>query len=524
MNISENFKKKPWLRRVHPDEADPRFRMDGRLVAGPGVRVGFIEVTQEDFLNELSPAAHGVNSKYMSTRPIYGPSGTKDSNGKEKYVVVGYDSLESVPLGWQQQIVTNKIAHLANNGFWTASETEDEEAYGKFLSWLDYIGIKDAYREAVYYTERCGDAALYLYQTVSGRIEYEVWSLEEGSMLYPRKDVNGNPVIYRRYFVEGREMVDIISTKSYETWARVDEDEEEQSSTLPAFLRAFFQKAKKERSEDGYVLIRRKEAQVGSDLSQVIYFRVPDVSWGPAELTIEALENAVSYVANEVKDSAYPVLFVKSEKVVSLPPSKTNAKTLAVKGTTDSLKAADAKFLAPPDASNIATLHIKELRDNIIRSTSTVIIEPEILKQGADSSTSIKILFRPEIEWAVQRWMYYAKPVRQLVEVCKRLVGKVERDIARYDKLRVSIGMDPWVPNNRSEEIKNILDQVYARTMSRESAIKELENQHIGDYERINKEWAEELEMKQKYGAKQDDPNPSAPDITNQASGQSILK
>lgn len=524
MNISQNFKKKPWLRRVHPDEANPRFRVEGRAVAGPGIKCGYIEVTQDDFLNELSPAAHQINSKYMSTRPIYGPSGEKDATGKEKYTIVGYDALESVPLGWQQQIATNKIAHLANNGFWTASETEDEEAYGKFLSWLDYIGVKDAYREAVYYAERTGDAALYIYQSGTNRIEYDVWSFEEGSILYPQKDENGNQVLYRRYFVEGREMVDVISTRKFETWAKVDETAENQEETFPAFLRSIFKSATKTKSEDGYVLLRSKDTQVGSDLSQVIYFRVPDVSWGPAELTIEALENAVSYVANEVKDSAFPIMFVKSEKVVTLPPTKINGKTIAVKGTTDSLKASDAKLLAPPDASNIAELHIKELRDNIIRSTSTVIIEPEILKQGADSSTSIKILFRPEIEWAAQRWMYYAKPVRQLIEVCKRLVGKVERDIARYDKLRVSIGMDPWVPNNRSEEIKNILDQVYARTMSRESAIKELENQHIGDYERINKEWQAELEMKQQYGAKLDDVNPSDPNINNQAPGKTILQ
>lgn len=526
MNISSNFKKDPWVRRIHPDRFKTNYSPNYKPVLGYTYQRAFIQLTQDDFLNELSPDAHPINSRYMSTRPVYGPTGKKDKDGKEMWAIQGYDDVEVVSLGWQQQIVSNKIAHLSNNGFWTASETMDEEAYGNLMSWFDYLGLKDAYREAVYYTERTGDAAIYLYQSGEKQIDYQVWSYEKGDTLYPHIDEDGNPVMYRQYFVDNKEMVDVISVKSYQTWMKVDSTDlkSEEKLSLPARIKKLFENKTQTKSEDGYVLLRQKDTQVGNDLNQVIYFRVPDVSWGPAQQSIESLERAASYVAEEVKTSAFPMLFVKSEKVINLPPSATNGKTLAVKGTADSLKASDAKMLTPPDSSNIATLHINELRDNIIRSTMTSIIEPEILKQGADSSTSIKILFRPETEWAQQRWMFYAKPVRQLVEVCKRLVGKVEGQIQRYGDLRVSVGVDPWVPNNRQEEVKIILDQVYARTMSRESAMKELENQHIGDYERTNKEWENELEMKQKYGAKLEDSNPSSPNVDNNASGKTITQ
>ena len=156
----------------------------------------------------------------------------------------------------------------------------------------------------------------------------------------------------------------------------------------------------------------------------------------------------------------------------------------------------------------IATVHFEQLNDNIIRGSHTAIIEPEILKQGSDSSTSIKILFRPEIEWAKQRWIVYNKPVRHLVKVMKRLVGKIEGDIDTFANLRVSVWQEIWIPQNEKELTDIVTSKVYARVLSRRAALNELGSQYKGDYEQINKEWEEELAMKQKYSAKQDEQNP----------------
>ena len=238
-------------------------------------------------------------------------------------------------------------------------------------------------------------------------------------------------------------------------------------------------------------------------------------------------------MANEVKDSAFPLLILKAEKTVSLPPSGINGKSIGIKGTSEQLAHSDVKYESPADASNIATTHFKELTDNIVRTTMTAIITPDLMKQGADSSTSIKILFRPEIEWAKQRWIYYVKPVRHLLKVFKRLVGKAEGEIGKYDDLRVSVWFEPWVPQNEQEQTKIILDKVYARVLSRKAAQNELGSPYRGDYDTIREEWEEELRMKSeipaaakaKYGTEgevlnDDDKNPA--DVNNQALGQSI--
>lgn len=524
MNISKNFKKVPWVRRVHPDNVSLVYTSNYRPLPGRSLKDAFVQLTSEDFLNELSPAAHPINSRYMSTRPIWGPSGKKDENGKEELVITGYDDLESVALGWQLFICGNKIAHLTGSGvFDLANETMDSDTYNTLLSWMDASGVRDAATEGVYYSERSGDAGILVYQTDDGDIDWEVYSTEKGHTIYPQEDENGMPVYYIQYWKDGKEMCDILSTKSFETWVHADPDKTKDETEDPTILNKLI-KAVKERSEDGWILVRRKDAQVGSDLNQFTYFRVPDVPWGPVQLSIEAHENAASYVANEVKDTAYPILVLKSEKVTSLPPTEMNAKTIAIKGTSDSLAHSDVKFAVPPDASNIAEVHFKQLNENIIRGSQTAIIEPEILKQGSDSSTSIKILFRPEIQWAQQRWIVYNKPIRHFVKVIKRLVGKIEGDIDRFDKLRTSVWQEIWIPQNEKELTEIVTRKVYARVLSRKAALNELGSQYKGDYEQINKEWEEELAMKHKYSGASDESNPDEPKVDNNDPGKSILE
>ena len=142
MNISVNFKKKPWLRRVYPDKAKMTFASDYKPIVSSNPKNNFVQLTAQDLLNELAPAAHEINSPYMSHRPIWKKTGnTKD--GKDEWVIDGYDDLECVALGWQQFIVGNKVAHLTGSGvFDLANETKDTESYENILSWIDSCGIQ----------------------------------------------------------------------------------------------------------------------------------------------------------------------------------------------------------------------------------------------------------------------------------------------------------------------------------------------------------------------------------------------
>lgn len=518
MNVSDYIrleKKKPWLRRVTDDSPSA----DG---SGFTMRV----MTQDDFLNEVYSAAHKINSPMMSRRPIYGPSGVKDSKGKEKWVITGYDDIETVPISKQWEIISKKISHFAADGFWTASESEDEEAFRKMMSWADTAGMKTAFIEAMWHAMRAGDSAVFWYQTddSSDPIQYEVYGYEEGSVLFPHVTFDGKKSLARKYKYEGHDAVDIFTTKSIETWMMLDDAGDQDIIGLEGRVK----------SEDGYTLVRAKEAQAGEDLCQCIYFRFDDIPTGPVQPAIEKLEDAKTYVGEHLKGTAMPILFMKAEKTTSLPPSSLANKAIGVKGTSDSLAHADAKWLAPPDASNIANMHIEGLESDIMDGAMSVKIDPEIIKQGSDSSATIKILYSPEVQWCQIHWPEVFKAVKQMMLVFKALVGKVEGDVPRYSKMRISVGPNVWIPQNSAEELKMELDQVYARVKSRRSAMQDIGNIHLGDYSQINQEWKEELTMKAeapaaakaKYGvadeASSNEPKDNPGDVDNKAPGESI--
>lgn len=517
MNVSDYInqqKKKPWVRLVKDDSP-----------GGGGSKLQIL--TQQDFLNEVCSAAHKINSQMMSRRPIYGPTGEKNKDGKEKWAIVGYDEIETVPISKQWEIISKKISHFAADGFWTSSETEDEDAFTTIMSWADTAGMKTAFIEAMWHAMRTGDSAVYWYQIDDNDdpIQYEVYGYEEGSTLYPQTDFDGRKTLARKYKFNTHDAVDIFTPDKIETWMSLDENMDDYRKFVP-------EGTNPEQSDDGYTLVRRKDAQAGN-LCQCIYFRFNDIPTGPVQPAIEKLEDAKTYVGEHLKGTAMPILFMKAEKTTSLPPSSLANKAIGVKGTADSIAHADAKFLTPPDASNIADLHIDGLEEDIRDGAMSVKISPEVIKQGSDSSSTMRILYAPEIQWCQIHWPEVFKSVKQMMLVFKALVGKVEGDIARYSKVRISVGENIWIPQNAAEELKMELDQVYARVKSRKAAMEDIENAHKGDYERIKREWEEELTMKAdapakakaKYGVdtgNADDPKENPANVNNQASGKSI--
>lgn len=539
MNIKEHLKKDYWVRRVVPDRSGfISLKASHANYKNPIVGDldhAYLNLTQEDLMDEVTPTAHKIFSEYLSRRAVYAPTGRKNDEGKEEWAIDHYDEVEQVPLAMQWRMALRKTSHFAADGFWTADESNKPDEFTKFKSWMDSVGISTAWIELVWSCFSTGDAAIYLYQRGKD-IEYKVFSRWSGYTLYPDIDEKGNDVLWVEYTLKGRKAVDYYGIDKIQTWVKYDDSNENDNDwwdkVKGLFTRVLDRRIK---SDDGYTLISEKKTQVGNDTCQCIYFRVNDIPSGIVEVLIQSLEKTCSYVAEEVKSSAFPQLFIKSATVTSLPPMDANGKVLGVKGDVETLKASDAKFLAPPDASDIATLHIQTLRDEINHSSHSVIIDPEILKSGADSSATMKILFTPEIQWCQVMWPQFFQPLRRTIYVFKELVGKVEGNPLGFAELRVSVGQKIWIPQNRAEEVDTTCKMVYARVLSRESAISELGLNYIGDYEKIQEEWETELQIKAEIPAKvkqeygdagnvDDEPNPDKTGVDNNSKGKSIQK
>ena len=168
MRISDyinDSKKRLWTRRLVGApvlEQNQKGRNKRRTVVPPAGT--FITLRQEDFLNEITPSAHDINSKYMSKRPIYKDTGIKDANGKTKWELVGYDDVETVALGIQECIIGKKISHFAGDGFWNEGAGEYCGAEGSGAAADDAGAAPTLPRSAPQFVQNLVPATIFLPQ------------------------------------------------------------------------------------------------------------------------------------------------------------------------------------------------------------------------------------------------------------------------------------------------------------------------------------------------------------------------
>lgn len=553
--VQELLQKQYWRRRINPDAVDKHTPVGAQYYREPAKSDDddcYMLLTQEDFCRENDPLAHDINSKYMSLRPIYEVRKKLDDEGNaaldeegkpiNEWHIVDFEPVETVRFGLQKRINTSKAAFMAGNGFWVCHEDKDHELGEKLNSWKDSAGLDTAWQELVKSCYLTGDGAIYQY-VHNGQLRYEVFSYLKGDVLFPDYDENRNPVLARLYTLRGRRAVDIFTTERVQTWIEGDKESEKDMSWFMRFS-GWFAKGLKwdsaKTSEDGWRCLADNPTQTPVGINPCTYFRVPDIPSGIANQEIGTLEKACSFVADGVRANSQAPLFVKATDIDNLPRTDSTGKIIGVKGAVEELKAADAKFLTPPNLSDIATIDIANKQRSIRESTMSVDITPEIFRAADPSSAAIKLLFTDTIIWCKNEFVHLYPSLVSLIDVFKALVAKIEGN-GKIATMRTSCGCDFWIPQNDSEVLKRELDQVYARVKSRKSAMADIGNNHVEDYEQIKNEWREELEMKAKIPAeakaeveektgeptetiKVEENNPNTPKINNSDKGKSIAE
>lgn len=513
MNIGQHLLKEYWYRRIAPEAPAPPLPANSEhyydsRTDKPGER--FRRMTTSDFLNEIEAGAHDINSKYWSMRPVKMQRDMLDKDGnpvkdakgriKTETVIVGFEDMETTRCSLQRRFAIAKANHSAQKGFWLGNESREyKDLFANMLSWRDSLGLKTAFFEAVLSLRQTCEAAIYLYQE-GNTLQYKVFSALYGDELFPGYDENHNPELWRLYTLRGRKAVDRYACGFIETWIQGDPgDDTEATLSWWQKFSGWFQKGlswkSAVKSEDGWRRIYRRDTQISNQLNQVVYFRVPDLATGCVQDEIESWERMASFIAESMKSSAFPDKFVKATKIKSLPNAEAHGRIYAVEGDADSLKAADMKTVEAGDMSNIATTTINTKMSAILHGSMSVIIEPEILKSGADSSSALRLMFTSEIQDAEAFWVLIAPQVRYMVEVFKALVAKVEND-DRYTRIRTSVEPITWVPQNTAELVDNTCKLAYAGIISKEDAASEVDLQYPDGMETIRREAEEELYRK----------------------------
>ena len=546
-NISSHLKKEYWRRRVEPDAVErhtPSGACDYYVEPLFYGDTAYDLYTSEDFVRENTPSAHKINSRFMSLRPIYDCREVEQEDGtkRKEWYVSDFDRLETVRFGLQRRINLSKAAHFAGK-LWISHEDKNHDAGDVINSWKDSLGLETAWQELVSSCFLTGDGAIYLYQ-LDNRLCYQVFSYLKGDVLFPDYDENHIPILYRLYTLRGKRAVDVFACGYIETWIEGDKDDERERSWFNKFGGWFakgLQWNSEVRSEDGWRRISRRDTQISKNLTQCVYWRVDDIPSGICEQEICALETSASFLADGVKSTSQPILFLKAANIESLPDQDSTGKRIGVKGTVDEVAASDAKWLGVPDVSNIASIDIQTKQDSILKSSMSVNITSDVFRSGDPSSASMKLLFTDMILWCKNEYPKFYPQLQYLIEVFKALVAKIEGD-GTYAKCRTSCGIDFYIPQNDAEVLKMELDKVYAKVKSRKAAISDTDNGHLEDYEQIKREWEEELEMKARIPAEakakveeeyqepqevievEEESNPTKPGVDKNMKGRTILE
>lgn len=521
--ISPLLKKKPWKRLVTPDADVPpptcAEYYDIPVSEPDGLHYQYL--TEYDLLNESCEGAHLINSKYMSRRPVYevqtrkidvplkdadgnpvlNADGSPKTEPKEikEWVITDYEDIETVRSGLPELIIKQKTSHLAKNGIEIANEGSEHKLFDKFRSWKDISGIDAGWLQAIYGCGKGGDALIYPY-VYNDTIEYTIFCTLYGDQIFPNKDDKGNNMNVRRYLLNGREAVDIFMDDYIETYVRgeiSDEgDEKDGIQSWWSVVKGWFKNISRKKTEDGWERISRTPSQLGRGMCQAVYIRFEDTPIGPAMQNINAWERGASYVSDKMRSTAFSKLFLKSSKIKNLPPLSSGEEVIGVENAdADILKASEAKYLAPPDISNLAEINLKNITDAIMQSTMSIDLQPEILKSGADSSQTLKLLLRREIQWAQVVWPQVRPSAKKVIDVLKALVAKIEGN-GDFTKLKVSVWNTPWMPVDEAAQIDNATKLVYAGILSKENARHELNLQYTDDAKYVKEEAEEELYRK----------------------------
>jgi len=461
VNISQYTQKPRWERRLpissqwgggastHNGNIPQSFRFDNypRML-----------LSQGDFENEKQPSAHVIyDVAYRSNRPQF-----RYDEKQGKNVVVGYEKVERVSIPFQQSILRHKVTHAFGNPVWLGNEGESSETplVNKVKSYWNSTGMNSAMLEWGRACFGTGDGALLIYLDEERELRYKVLSYEKGDIItqFYNPEDGGRRNVIRMYREHDIDIVEIYGSVTVKTWVKSSGNENE--------IQKWWGRATGTRTDDDYVLV--KNVSHGLNQCPVVYHREPDVCWGAVQGNIEDVEKLLSDLLENGKYYNFQMLFVTG-LVGSLPSINFQGKVIAARN-----KDADAKILAPADASNTFTLSLEQSLRVICDGVGAVFIQPGELKGGDYSGAYLRNLYFPETQWCVEAYARMDEPIREIIRTFKQFVGLKEDSIGSYKALRISYVLTPYIPSNLQEEAQIINSSFAAGTLSRQTATEEL--------------------------------------------------
>lgn len=426
-------------------------------------------LTQRDFVRELDPSSHRINSLKFYANPM-----RIDENTRKIYQKI--KSRTAVP--FQNEILVQRTATLTGNSINlklanARNATKDMQSYlDTFREGWEIKDLETMFYQCVWTEGSTGDCAVCFYMD-KGRIYWRTFGYDKGDTLYPHYDGKTGKLAlfgrkYHQFDFDGNDIVylDVWDNTNYTRYRWDTEDGK------------------------GEWVVDIEPAPHNFPRIPIAYDNYGDTFWGKSQSLIDAYEYSISQFCENNAAYALRILYAfgaEMDMEGSLDGTPTQINSLST----------DAKvgYLEPADASASFEKQLDIVEKQIYKASSTV-KTPEI-KSGADmSSLTVKMLYADAYQMALLDAKHFQPFINDVVELFKYGYG-VEIDMsAQFETLNVLARIYPYIFMSETEEVSNIVQLKGIGALSQKSASEaayELGYGVVSEFDRIKQEENDEF-------------------------------
>ena len=458
-NPSKLKSKKPFTRGAERNSSSIRTRSNtsgiGELVEVNAPRIRRYIVPQEQFLRELDPACHDVlfNENLPSIC-------VKVADNDYREIIFDRIALPLQRLIKDVQVIYLTAHKMQHTLIDLEPSDKQQESFVTFKQYWDERNQDGMKNKMVDAQKSMGDAGLLYYFDHKGRIKSRLLKFDDGYVLCPHNDHNGDRILDSVYYVKTEtidgEDVTVEYIDSYDDqyiyritrnlWGDMDENE-------------------------GWEYHER--VAHGFEESPLITKR-GNVAWNDIPTLINTYEEQYNIFNAIQRRFGWGILYIKGK-------FKDTAKKIAgnvVLNDTTPQGDGDAKFLSPPSPDGMLDT-LKELLKSMMLGASTTFILPDDIKISGDvSGLAVQLTKELDIlnaEQAVIEWQNVADKMTRLFKygLAKELVKTNIHPtaITDFEGLHISSKFKVWRPFNEYEFNQMIATLKGANIISQETAI-----------------------------------------------------
>lgn len=493
--------KKPFTRGAERDRNIPRLHSRtsgvGEMMEVNAPRIRRYIVPQEQFLRELDPACHDVlfNENLPSIC-------VKIADNDYREITFDRVALPIQRLVKDVQVIYLTAHKMQHTLIDLEPSDKQQESFVTFKQYWDERN-QDGWKNKMVDTQKSmGDAGLLYYFNEDGKIKTRLLKFDDGYVLCPHNDHNGERILDSVYYVK-TETVD---------------GEERTVEYIDSYDNRYMYRHTRNLWEDtddlGWEL--HEPMEHGFEESPLITKR-GSVAWNDIPTLINTYEEQYNIFQAIQRRFGWGILYIKGK-------FKDTAKKIAgnvVLNDTTPQGNGDAKFLSPPSPDGMIET-LKELLKSMMLGSSTTFILPDDIKISGDvSGLAVQLTKELDIlnaEQSVIEWQNVADKMTRLFKygLAKELVntGINPTAITDFEDLHVSSKFKVWRPFNEYEFNQMIATLKGADIISQETAIEVNTISKPDEKLRVRKEVEEaerkalkqqeqELQMQQKYSEKE---------------------